>query len=261
MNEEQWLDSTDPREMLEHLRTGGMLTDRKLRLFLVACCRRIWHLLKDDRCREAVGVAEQFAEGLATEEERSSAEDVVVHASRAINEANGDVLLWPKSDLAALASCSACGIVTGPPAELAGVIPVIGNMKMGSASVGAGSAGGAVYFATLDLSQDKATADTKRAEEHAAQCQLLRCVYGNLFRPQPPLGPAWLRQHDVVVRLAQAAYDGRVLPAGTLDPDRLAVLSDALEEAGADAGLVEHLRGPGPHVRGCFGLDLLLGRS
>jgi hypothetical protein len=43
-----------------------------------------------------------------------------------------------------------------------------------------------------------------------------------------------------------------------LDPDRLAVLADAMEEAGADAEMVEHLRGPGPHVRGCLVLDLLL---
>ena len=47
-----------------------------------------------------------------------------------------------------------------------------------------------------------------------------------------------------------------------LDPDRLAVLADALEEAGCDnADLLSHLRGPGPHVRGCWALDLLLGKE
>jgi hypothetical protein len=47
-----------------------------------------------------------------------------------------------------------------------------------------------------------------------------------------------------------------------LDRVRLAVLADALEEAGcADANLLGHLRGPGPHVRGCFALDLLLGKQ
>lgn len=49
---------------------------------------------------------------------------------------------------------------------------------------------------------------------------------------------------------------------GTLDPARLAVLSDALEEAGcAEAALLTHLRSPGPHVRGCWALDLVLGRE
>jgi len=64
-----------------------------------------------------------------------------------------------------------------------------------------------------------------------------------------------------VRRLAEEAYEQRVMPAGTLDPARLAVLADALEEAGCtDADLLAHLREPGPHVRGCDVLDRLLGR-
>jgi hypothetical protein len=50
----------------------------------------------------------------------------------------------------------------------------------------------------------------------------------------------------------------RELPNGHLDGHRLAVLADALEEAGADGELVEHLRGPGPHYRGCHVVDLIL---
>jgi hypothetical protein len=48
---------------------------------------------------------------------------------------------------------------------------------------------------------------------------------------------------------------------GTLDPQRLAVLADALEEAGAEGELLEHLRGAGPHVRGCWAVDVCLGKS
>jgi hypothetical protein len=71
---------------------------------------------------------------------------------------------------------------------------------------------------------------------------------------------AW--NDGTVVKLAQAAYDRRALPAGTLDNIRLAVLADALEEAGlTDAGLLDHLRSAGPHVRGSFALDAVLGRS
>jgi hypothetical protein len=60
------------------------------------------------------------------------------------------------------------------------------------------------------------------------------------------------------VSLARAAYDDRILPAGTLDPARLAVLADALEEAGAGPDFLEHLRGPGPHYRGCWVVDRLV---
>jgi hypothetical protein len=85
---------------------------------------------------------------------------------------------------------------------------------------------------------------------------LLRDVF-NPFRPPGPIAAS-----ELVVRLAQAAYSEHLLPSGELDPQRLAVLSDALEEAGdVDADLVAHLRGPGPHTRGCWLIDLLLGRQ
>ena len=68
--------------------------------------------------------------------------------------------------------------------------------------------------------------------------------------------------HGLGGRLAQAAYDQRELPSGTLDTARFVVLADGLEEVGcADADILGHLRGPGPHVRGCWALDLLLGKQ
>jgi len=85
---------------------------------------------------------------------------------------------------------------------------------------------------------------------------LVRCLFGNPLMPVS-LDPA--SRTPAVVSLAQAAYDERILPAGTLDPARLAVLADALEDAGcSDADLLSHLRGSGPHVRGCWVVDLLL---
>ena len=94
------------------------------------------------------------------------------------------------------------------------------------------------------------------------QCQLILEIIGSPFRPVT-LDPAILAGHDTtVVRLAQAAYDERHLPAGTLDNGRLAVLADALEEAGCtDQDILGHLRGSGPHVRGCWAVDLILGKS
>jgi hypothetical protein len=62
--------------------------------------------------------------------------------------------------------------------------------------------------------------------------------------------------------MASAIYEERALPEGTFDPGRLAVLADALEEVGAaDPDLLGHLRGPGPHVRGCFAVDAVLGKG
>jgi hypothetical protein len=87
---------------------------------------------------------------------------------------------------------------------------------------------------------------------------LLRCVFGNPFRP---LSLDLACRMPAIGSLARAAYDERQLPGGELDPHRLAVLADALEEGGAPGDLVSHLRGPGPHVRGCHVVDLCLGLS
>jgi hypothetical protein len=71
---------------------------------------------------------------------------------------------------------------------------------------------------------------------------------------------AW--RDGTVVRLAQAAYQERILPSGHLDATRLAVLADALQEAGCtDPAVLDHLRGLGPHVRGCHVLDATLARE
>jgi hypothetical protein len=102
--------------------------------------------------------------------------------------------------------------------------------------------------------------DDGLAEGGGAYCTLLRDIFGNPFRPLPPL----LAQNDgTVQRLAQAAYNDRLLPSGHLDPARLAVLADALLDAGlpADDEILLHLRGEGPHWRGCFAVDAVLGKS
>jgi hypothetical protein len=89
-------------------------------------------------------------------------------------------------------------------------------------------------------------------------CARVRCVFGNPFR-HVALTPT--ARTPLVVALAEAAYAERLMPGGELDPERLAVLADALEEEGEVAELVDHLRAPGPHVRGCHLVDLCLGRS
>jgi hypothetical protein len=87
----------------------------------------------------------------------------------------------------------------------------------------------------------------------------VREIMGNPFRPVT-LDPAW--QTSTVVALARAAYDNRSVPAGTLEPARLGVLADALEEAGCDNNdILNHCRKPGVHVPGCWVVDLLLGKE
>ncbi len=88
------------------------------------------------------------------------------------------------------------------------------------------------------------------------QAALLRELVGNPFRPPVAVDPAWLAWNGGTVgKLAAEVYEAR-------DLARLPVLADALEDAGcADTEVLGHLRGPGPHVRGCWALDLVLGKK
>lgn len=95
-------------------------------------------------------------------------------------------------------------------------------------------------------------------DEQEHQCDLLRDVFNPFHTTAVQSG--W--QTAMVTSVAQASYDQRDSETGHLDPTRLAVLSDALEEAGCtDDTLLSHLRSPGPHVRGCWALDLVLGKQ
>jgi hypothetical protein len=109
------------------------------------------------------------------------------------------------------------------------------------------------------LANDDATRSASEVAERLAQTRLVRENFGNPFRAVA-IHSAW--QTATVLSLASAAYKERALPSGELDPARLAVLADALEEAGCtEQAILDHLRGPGPHVRGCWPVDLLLARE
>ncbi len=86
---------------------------------------------------------------------------------------------------------------------------------------------------------------------HQVARGLILCTLGNPFRPVT-LEPAWLT--STVRSLAEGIYAERAF-------DRMPILADALEEAGCDnADLLAHCRGDGPHVRGCWVVDLVLGK-
>jgi hypothetical protein len=95
--------------------------------------------------------------------------------------------------------------------------------------------------------------------ERRAQCDLLRDIATHPSR-EVRIRPELLRWNDgTAVKLARSVYEDRLLPSGTLDAGRLAILADALEETGcADADILGHLRSGGEHYRGCWAVDLLL---
>src|SRR5262245_50464962 len=163
MTKAEWLACTDPRTMLDFLRTKKKFSERKARLIAVACCRRIWPLITHERSREAVEVAECYAEGNATAEHLH---DAYLAASQTGNEVTyGATAHTGKPDSAAAhaAFCSAHD------AE-----------AMAWAVVCCG-------FAVWNQSaRTPAIADEQMAKEGFAQADLLRDVMGNLFLRRKP---------------------------------------------------------------------------
>ena len=107
-------------------------------------------------------------------------------------------------------------------------------------------------FNPVLVSEYALKASLDRAGERAHQCALLRDIFGNPFRPER-LDPRWLT--STVLDLARTIYDERAY-------ERMPILADALMDAGCDSEeVINHCRGPGPHVRGCWVVDLLTGRE
>jgi hypothetical protein len=221
----------DPQAMLAFLQGSGKLNERKARLFAAACCRRIWHLLTDKRSGWSLEVVERFADRL------KSADELRVAAGFAA---------FVAEQLAALYS-------RGTREQ--------GAFIKAAEAVQVATAGGNEYRVSQLAAQ--AVGETGVAEEES-QSHYLRDLFGPWpFRPTPAINPAWLTWNDgMVQQLAETAYQERALPSGHLERERLWILADALTDAGCtDAALLDHLRGPGPHCRGCWAIDLLTGRE
>jgi hypothetical protein len=257
MTEAEWLACTDPLLLVNAV--ADKASERKLRLLLFSCCRRLRPLLQDRRLQEGVEKAEEYAEGMRTDEE-------LADTARAANEAVIE-LGYPGERGVSSLTCAARAVVLACSERGylgSRIHSFTGRYRKGSYAVMRG-VDAAAEAAAHRLNRDHGPVGTfgqLAAAERQGQCLLIRDIIGNPFRPAT-VERSWLAWNDAtVVRLAQAAYDERHMPEGTLDNGRLVVLADALEEAGCTSEeILGHLRGSGPHVRGCFVLDLLLYRE
>jgi hypothetical protein len=219
MTEAEWLASFNARALIAAVR--GKASERIWRLFLVACGRNFADRMRDPRSRNALEVAERFADGTATQKELQAAR---AQAEEASHQAHRDE--WEED--------------------------VRANFRVNAAWQAAWEALKAADAALPCVAEDL---DIGRIDEGLLFPDLLRELFGNPFRWKV-IDPVWLSLNDGAVRkLAQMIYENRSF-------DLLPILGDALEEAGcADHDVLDHLRGPGPHVRGCWALDLILGKG
>ena len=224
MDQQEWLRCTDAHLMLAFLR--GQVSARKWRLLACACCRCAWTFFPtDDRGRQAVETAERFADGLASTEELQQAR---------------------RGALAGLRAMEGIRLRADRPKRM--VVVGVARASVWAASSASqeeearGKAGGVIMMPEIP--------------------GLVRDLVGNPFLPITVSVSTLCRRHPTILEIAQAIYANRQLPRGHLDPALLSLLANALEEAGCtNSDLLDHCRQPGDHVRGCWVVDMVLGKK
>jgi hypothetical protein len=222
VTEGEWLSCTNPTRLLDLL---GRASERKLRLFAVDCCRRVADFLTDDRSRAALAAVEAGVDGPAGGPERRRVREAAAGAYRAVRA--GMVSGGAPGGMRSLYAAEAVALTADR--DRAAVL---------------------VAVAVASLARE-APDENDRRQEQARQVFLLRDIFGNPFRPVRP-DPAWMPAGAVT--LARTMYESRDFAA-------MPLLADLLEEAGCPEPVAAHCRQPGEHVRGCWVVDLLLGKE
>jgi hypothetical protein len=224
ITEKQWLSAKDIHSL--DLYRSAWKQHRRWRLFGASCCRKAMVLISDPRLESIVAGAEQFADGLLTW-------DALKLIRRTLSKVRREL-----------------GEEFGPDEAKHKVLDALDHVTQQVAyeSVGADQK---AQFAFAAVNRPRFDTGLRRAERE--QIILVRDIFGNPFRPVT-FGPAW--QTSTAMALAQSMYDARDFAA-------MPVLADALEEAGCDLpDVLSHCRDPkSVHVRGCWVVDLVLGKE
>ena len=266
MTEAEWLASTSLWALLEHLSGAGERTsrlrswikrlrtplpakpngasERKSRLLAVACCRRIMHLIPAQEAQQCVEAAERYADGVLSDDELEAAITASMHGTNeeALSRHERGLRFEPFEGEA----ISAVGRVhRTEPHGRSGMYRAVCSAWELAERFPDGVPPGAV-----SVYHGQPNAEYER--EQARQVELLRDIFGNPFRPVT-FYPDW--RTDTVVALALQMYELR-------DFSAMPILADALQDAdcGSD-DLLSHSRSEGPHVRGCWVVDLVLGKE
>jgi hypothetical protein len=227
MTRTQWHKGVALAKMVNFL--GERISDRKLQLFAVACCRAALEVFRDEPSRRAVEVAERYADGLASEEERSAARTALVHKA------------------AAWACVNSRNVAKAVELCLGHLEHDAVRLLLTRDASGPLGAAWAEFHVQARFAQVAASSCL-----HTFQGRLLREIAGDPFQPVR-FDPAW--RTPEAIEMARAIYVAR-------DFDQMPYLWDALEEAGCtDLVVRRHLMEPGLHVRGCWALDLVMGKT
>lgn len=240
MTEAEWLACNDPTPMLEFLRSDRTTSERKLRLFAAACCRRVWGYL-DENNRHALGTLEQFVDGNISADslgkptvQDPSDDDWPYYGRDYTSDAVGVALRF---DLSGHDSAFWVAELLRTRADNAAIYTQ-------NATIARGGEFDAAHWKSCAEASSRAI-----AAERAAQSHWVREIFHG------PRRPVHFRGHWRTTTLLQRAGDIYV----NRKFEDMPILADDLEKAGCDsADILSHCRQPGPHVRGCWVIDSLL---
>jgi hypothetical protein len=285
MTEAEWLACTDPYFMIAHLRQEergwrqrwaawfGLRSYRSRRrllyLFACGCCRRLWQLLADERSRWAIEVCERYVDGGARKKEMRRAGEAAVEAAfdaESPRLAHGSWLgaaqaraaeavagifdaregpvkgaLWAREAARAVGKGARSNLVSGalPPIALPQQVWYPWDSWSGTKT------------ATAKQDLEAAAAEAAWQAEGQIQCELLRDICGD-HTHLPKLQAAWRTAE--VTNLARKIYD-------EFQFESMLHLASALQKAGCDDSHILNHCASEHHTRGCWLIDLILGRS
>jgi hypothetical protein len=267
-----WLLYADPADRMTFLHPR--VSERKLRLCGCHCCRRCWDLLSPEG-QHALSVTEQFLEGQASDAERQAAFRALIETSGGYIGPHPPGRPWTTASLpsdfftCALALVIAtngeflCSVESGREIgetyeDMKQVIRVGESCRMlrwlaaDEARRQQDAARGTIGRVWNRLLRASGRRDSLREQEIAHQAALVVEVFGEPYWPAN-FAPEW--RTDTAVLLARQMYEIREFSA-------MPILADALQDAGCDSDdILNHCREPGEHVRGCWVVDLVLGKS
>jgi hypothetical protein len=245
MTPENWLDAVEkdwnaawPNANSVHNLLLQIKSRRKLKLFALACCRSIEDSLPDPRCRRVLAIAEKCIDGLATMPEWESAyEDSKLAMDGFQQMLNEKGMVGPETHCAA--------------AHAADTLIAIGHSEMcqHTNEIFAQSIRQIVCNSELEhWLQDRQCGKQNHARW---QANALTDIIGPSELPE--FDPEW--RTSATVSLAQFMYESR-------DFSRMPILKNALRDSGCSrVDILDHCQSESLHVKGCWVLELVLGKE
>ncbi|WP_246539627.1 hypothetical protein [Telmatocola sphagniphila] len=251
MTEEEWINSPDWQPLIQYLSGSPHFRERKVNLYICAGLRVNWNLLYSNFSREAVEVAERAADGRATEKEIHDTQwaaecptfgfdfDPEFIRNHSYNKSNNTEV----KRLIEMGVFKEEDIQGNNPLGEKKIVDQLSNL--------AHIAYHLPYESKNNNFSDHLLDHLQRQEEWPGDW-LVREIFGNPFHPVT-FDPRW--QTTTVTDLARSIYATRGF-------DQMPILADALEDAGCDnQEILTHCRGDGSHVKGCWVVDLILGKE